>query len=241
MIYHVSWPRSGCQLLIWCLLKYGSEDINYPFKKWNEERYKNFTHRRGSINQILRENLNSTIIHETKYLTYADLHDTPAGGFNPKPNFLHFHDVAWKLPKPDKYIFQHRHPILAAISHIGWGTNDEKIFDRRLIKYFEKEINKWKVWINKWIYTNKSKPYYLLEYSDFMNSPKKHLNELIKFLGIPASKDFTQQVLDTMNISYKHKYFKDFDIYRVYDNDLKRLEDSIKEDLNRLNIERIYS
>jgi len=240
MIHHITYPRSGCQLLIWCLLKFGSENPYYPFEIWDDEEYKFFVKRRKSINQILREEFPGQVIHSTKHLIYADLHDEPSGGFKPNPNFLHFHDISYKLPKPDKYIFQFRHPILCAISYIGWGINDEAYYQPEFIEYFYKQIDQWKQWVKKWIIDKDYENAYFLEYNDFMQNPKHKLIEIIKFLELPYNQKLIDGIINTMNIKYKHNFFKDFDICRVYDKDLEKLEKTIKKELNLLNIPLLF-
>jgi len=243
MLYHITWPRSGCQLLIWTLLKYASENINYPFEQWNKEEYYNFTNKRKSIHQIFNgEEVGKKRVFTAGPLVYATFADTPSGGFIPYPNFLHCHDLPKYIiiEQEDKCLFQYRHPILALISHIGWGINDEKIYDIKFSEYLKKGIVSWKEWVHEWPLNEKYVNNYHLEYTKLLENPKERLIEIINFLDLPYNKRLLNKLLKKMDISPKHVYAKDFDMHRIYKKELVILEKDILSELKRLKIPRIY-
>ncbi|KKK63164.1 hypothetical protein LCGC14_2997040 [marine sediment metagenome] len=218
----ISYPKSGQHLLVQCLLRYFSRDLNYPFENRRKDE--------GSI----------LIAGQMGYCEKG-LHCNEVPCREPAVNFQAMHDChkLWYNEPSVNHIILYRNPIYIMLSLCNYEKNGIVSLNNYL-RYFIGYLNEWKEWIHKWAIKGGDVNAHQLAYEDFLNEPLDTLYFLIKFIDCDndIDREHLIKVIQSMDICQKHKLI-DFHYYEHLKEQMKQLEDLIASELETLNIPKV--
>jgi len=241
IIKHISYPKSGCQVFRWALLKYFSDNVNYPVQKKDErlmrgrEAYYDFLQCKGSLQEIIQNygsDQLSKVVNAGSMLCSA-ISESP---WLPRFYLVHGHEIEFEDHINTLYLFQYRHPIMCAISWIGWSSD----CDAKFMNFVKEKIKKWKVWIHRWVLTSETRPNALcFDYDILVADPFLCFTEVLHFLRVKVDRTHLQRVLGFMNFHHIHT-IKDFNVEDVHVKQMIEFEKTIEHELDILKMKKLY-
>lgn len=232
----ISFPRSGTQLLLWTLLKYFSENINYPDYDGQNQQYKSFLGQTQTLNQALETMAPMGKVWFAGKVIYRDI------AFNERwehveASMLHSHgeNIPFQNDPTSRYILQYRNPIEASISLIRTWPEAAKTNSEHVALELQIQVKKWEDWMVKWVDNNKEDNTYRLEYSDFIRNFEYHIRSILLFLHAEIKEDFLIELIKLMAVKRYHVLQEDqlfLDYYPI----LEKLQKGIESKLQQYSI-----
>jgi len=264
----ITFPRSGHHLLVNCLLKYFSRDINYPATE-------------GHLTfKQCRQVLHAGDFHYCEY--YNHCKSIPCT--DPTVNFQKYHDIhmGFEFDRAKKFVIQYRHPIETIVSYYNfliltskelgmciedneknWSNfiytdkpysylfssltssviyeikrNVTHLLYRMGIFFPNQLLRDWKRFVKKWVINSNSDNSIFVYYGDLVNKPVDTLKEVISFMN--PTRPIDEVLLEKIaQIVYKKNSVQSFKYYHV--NVFKKMEHFVVEEMKILGIKSIFS
>jgi tetratricopeptide (TPR) repeat protein len=218
----ITYPRSGHHLMVNALLRYFSNNLQYP---------------------EIKDSTRCTNVLQAGKLYYCEHYDHCRQ--NPctddRVNLQKNHDFNLDLIcKINKQIIQIRNPIESIVSYYKYHYGTEIREKANWMVFAHEKAEYWKKFVNKWIIYNRNEKVLTLNYSDLIESPATILRKVILFLdpACDVNTNRLKNVIKSLSVLPRNS----LSIFCYHDESFFReIELSLSKEMDALKIEPIWS